>query len=53
MTAHKTGNLARLSAKLVCVYLDLPQKDFDILSRYAETMGVAFQIQDDLLNLTG
>lgn len=53
MTAHKTGVLARLSAKLVCVYLKLSKKETDVLSRFAETMGVAFQIQDDLLNLEG
>jgi geranylgeranyl diphosphate synthase type 3/geranylgeranyl diphosphate synthase type I len=35
MTAHKTGVLARLSSKLVCVYLNLPDKDYDILSKYA------------------
>mgnify|MGYP002862263527 CR=1 FL=1 len=53
MTAHKTGVLARLSAKLVCVYLKLSEKESKIISRFAETMGVAFQIQDDLLNLEG
>lgn len=51
MTAHKTGVLARLSAKLVCVYLKLSEKETYLLARFAETMGVAFQIQDDLLNL--
>lgn len=53
MTAHKTGVLARLSARLVCVHLNLSKKEEEILSKFAETMGVAFQIQDDLLNLEG
>jgi geranylgeranyl pyrophosphate synthase len=53
MTAHKTGVLARLSARLVCVYLNLSEKESAVLAKFAETMGVAFQIQDDLLNLEG
>lgn len=53
MTAHKTGVLARLSARLVCVYLGLSEKETNTLAKFAETMGVAFQIQDDLLNLEG
>lgn len=51
MTAHKTGVLARLSSRLVCTVLNLSQKETEVLARFAETMGVAFQIQDDLLNL--
>ena len=53
MTAHKTGVLARLSARLTCVYLNLSEKQTNVLAKFAETMGVAFQIQDDLLNLIG
>ncbi len=53
MTAHKTGVLARLSSRLVCTYLNLDKKESEVLARFAETMGVAFQIQDDLLNLEG
>ena len=51
MTSHKTGVLARLSARLTCTYLGLSEEETKILARFAETMGVAFQIQDDLLNL--
>ena len=53
MTAHKTGVLARLSSRLVCVHLNLSEREESLLGRFAETMGVAFQIQDDLLNLEG
>ena len=53
MTAHKTGVLARLSSRLVCTYLNLDKRETAVLARFAETMGVAFQIQDDLLNLEG
>lgn len=35
MTAHKTGVLARLSAKLVCIFLNLPENETAILARFA------------------
>lgn len=53
MTAHKTGVLARLSTRLVCVALNIPYEQEVVLARLAEAMGVAFQIKDDLLNLEG
>jgi geranylgeranyl pyrophosphate synthase len=53
MTAHKTGVLARLSSRLVCVAIGLDEEKSNALARLAESMGVAFQIQDDLLNLEG
>jgi geranylgeranyl pyrophosphate synthase len=51
MTAHKTGVLARLSARMVCAVLEVSEKDTKSLARFVENLGVAFQIQDDLLNL--
>jgi geranylgeranyl pyrophosphate synthase len=51
MTAHKTGVLARLSVRLVCVALNIDDEKSKAISNLAESMGVAFQIQDDLLNL--
>ena len=53
MTAHKTGVLARLSSRFVCVAIGLDEEKSNALARLAESMGVAFQIQDDLLNLEG
>ena len=53
MTSHKTGVLARLSVRLVAAAIDLPEQQTQALSRFAESIGVAFQIQNDLLNLEG
>jgi geranylgeranyl pyrophosphate synthase len=53
MCAYKTGVLARLSARLGAL-LSGANKDFiHHIGVFAESIGVAFQIQDDLLNLTG
>lgn len=51
MTAHKTGVLARLSSRMVCASLSATQEQTEALIHFVENLGVAFQIQDDLLNL--
>lgn len=53
MTAHKTGVLARLSSRLVCAALNLSEEQERGISKFAEKIGVAFQIQDDILNIDG
>jgi geranylgeranyl diphosphate synthase type I len=52
MCAYKTGTLARMSAKIAGILADAKEKLVDKLGRYAESVGVAFQIQDDILDLT-
>jgi len=53
MCAYKTGVLARLSARLGA-YLNGAGEDLiKAIGRFAESIGVAFQIQDDLLNIEG
>ena len=52
MCAYKTGTLARMSAKLAVTFAHGTQKQAEAFGKFAETMGVAFQIQDDILNLT-
>ncbi len=52
MCAYKTGTLARLSAKLAAVLCDASMDTVERLGRFAEALGVAFQIQDDVLDLT-
>ncbi len=50
MCAYKTGTLARLSARLA-VILSGGSVDMEtVLGRLAESLGVAFQIQDDVLS---
>lgn len=52
MCAYKTGTLARMAAKIAAV-LAGANKDLVVrLGRYAESIGVAFQMQDDILDLT-
>lgn len=53
MTAHKTGVLARLSSRLVCALAGTSVEDEMSISKFSERIGVAFQIQDDILNLEG
>lgn len=52
MCAFKTGTLARLAAKLGALCADADNNAIEILGKLAESLGIAFQIQDDLLNLT-
>lgn len=44
MTAHKTGVLARLSTKLTCIAISVPEENRLALYKFAEKIGVAFQI---------
>lgn len=53
MCAYKTGTLARLSAKLGATLGRGTDEQIEALGRFAETIGVAFQIQDDILSLVG
>ncbi len=53
MCAYKTGALARLSAKLGAIMAEAKEKETQKIGKYAESIGVSFQIQDDVLNLTG
>jgi geranylgeranyl pyrophosphate synthase len=52
MCAYKTGTLARMAAKLGAVAADADSRTIDGVGRLAESLGIAFQIQDDILNLT-
>jgi geranylgeranyl pyrophosphate synthase len=52
MCAYKTGTLARMSAKIASVLSGADDDLADKLGRYAESVGVGFQIQDDVLDLT-
>ncbi|MFQ5406112.1 MAG: polyprenyl synthetase family protein [Candidatus Micrarchaeia archaeon] len=53
MCAFKTGTLARMSAKMAVLLADGSKKQVEAAGNYAEAIGVAFQIQDDVLNLVG
>ncbi|MBU0546742.1 MAG: polyprenyl synthetase family protein [Patescibacteria group bacterium] len=51
MCAYKTGCLSRMSAKLAVILSGGSDQVVEAAGRVAETMGVAFQIQDDILDI--
>jgi geranylgeranyl diphosphate synthase type I len=52
MCAYKTGTLARMSAKIASVLAGANDELVDELGCLAECVGIAFQMQDDVLDLT-
>jgi len=52
MCAYKTGTLSRMAAKIAAVLCDASEDTAERLGRFAEALGVSFQIQDDVLDLT-
>ncbi|MGD0643728.1 MAG: polyprenyl synthetase family protein [Candidatus Bathyarchaeia archaeon] len=53
MCAYKTGTLARMAAKIAAILAGANKPLVEKLGRFAESIGVAFQMQDDVLDLTG
>jgi geranylgeranyl pyrophosphate synthase len=54
MHARKTGAIIRASVLMAAACVaDLEAKAFDALNDYATAIGLAFQIQDDLLDVLG
>lgn len=53
MCAYKTGTLARMSAKMAAVIAGGDKELVARLGTFAESIGVAFQMQDDILDLSG
>ncbi|MFH1240093.1 MAG: polyprenyl synthetase family protein [Candidatus Diapherotrites archaeon] len=51
MCVYKTGVLARFSAKLGAILGNADAKQINALGKFGESLGVAFQIQDDILNI--
>ncbi|KHO50351.1 MAG: geranylgeranyl diphosphate synthase, type I [archaeon GW2011_AR13] len=52
MCAYKTGTLARIAAKLGAILGSGNPDQVNYLGKFAESIGVGFQIQDDILNIT-
>ncbi len=50
---HKTGALIRSSVRVGALYAKAGKRQFAALTRYGELIGLAFQIADDLLDITG
>ncbi|MDT0616921.1 polyprenyl synthetase family protein [Salinisphaera sp. P385] len=53
MHIHKTGALIRVCVLLACEGAALPPEQFSGLDHYAKCLGLAFQIQDDVLDELG
>jgi farnesyl diphosphate synthase len=51
--ALKTGALLRASVRLGAIAAGVADRDRASLDRYAEALGLAFQIRDDLLDVEG
>jgi geranylgeranyl pyrophosphate synthase len=52
MCAYKTGTLARMAARIAAIIADADESLIQKLVCFAESMGIAFQMQDDVLDLT-
>mgnify|MGYP001772628375 CR=1 FL=1 len=52
MCANKTGVLPRMAARFAAIAARLSEEEEKRLGKFAESIGIAFQIQDDILNVT-
>lgn len=50
---HKTGALIRASVRTGALYAKAAKRQFTALTHYGEQIGLAFQIADDILDITG
>jgi len=50
---HKTGMLIRAAVRMGALAAGANDRQLDDLTSYAENVGLAFQIADDVLNVTG
>jgi len=50
---HKTGALIRASIRVGALYAKTGKLQMKALTRYGELVGLAFQIADDILDITG
>jgi len=51
MCAYKTGVLLRLAARLAVIFTNGSKEMEEKFGRFAEAIGLGFQIQDDILNI--
>ena len=50
---NKTGALLKLCVRMGAILADSSEKDIERLSKYADKIGLAFQIKDDILSEEG
>jgi geranylgeranyl diphosphate synthase type II len=51
--SHKTGQLLKLPVECGCIIGDATYSQYEALQKYAELLGLAFQIKDDILDVEG
>ena len=52
MCAFKTGGLSRMACKIAAIVGGGDERLIEVFGRFGESLGVIFQIQDDILNIT-
>ena len=53
MHAHKTGKLIKLPVEVACIIGDADREEREVLVKFSELIGLAFQIKDDILDIEG
>ena len=51
--SHKTGKLIKLPIEIACVIANLEKDKREVLEEYADLIGFAFQVKDDILDIEG
>ena len=51
--SHKTGKLIKLPIEIACIIANLEKNKREILEEYADLIGIAFQVKDDILDVEG
>ena len=51
--SHKTGELLKLQVRMGAILGDATEKELEAVTKYAENIGLAFQIKDDILSEEG
>ena len=50
---HKTGKLIKLPIEIACIIANVEKDKREVLEEYADLIGLAFQVKDDILDVEG
>ena len=51
--SHKTGKLIKLPIEIACIIANVEKDKREVLEEYANLIGLAFQVKDDILDVEG
>ena len=51
--SHKTGKLIKLPIEIACIIANVEDDKNEVLEEYADLIGLAFQVKDDILDVEG